>query len=269
MESGIQGPVLYIPSFRLTCTLLSCCFSKMDGCCRNSFFYQMMPNYMMVLIPSQCGRFIKTIRRSHCIYLVCLSDLKKVVTSMLKIWFQKSQIKIRECENWGQTASAQFVRADSDTASPLHTSWINANSFPASKWAKHAFKISHYLLLNLPKTSRDAVQGNSKYCYFFSKIISWPLTLFIQDIQVETTVLLMGLLGKTWLLPLEHLVCRTWPISCLRKEHEDRLRSYEEGSKGLSVHVSIHVHLGPSPHGCAQAWHLSVFWISLDLHDDK
>ena len=145
------------------------------------FFYHMMPNYMMVLIPSQCGRFIKTIRHSHCIYLVCLSDLKKVITSMLKIWFQKSQIKIWECENWGQNASAQFVRADSDTAIPLHTSWINVNSFPASKWAKHAFKISHYLLLNLPKTSRDAVQGNSKYCYFLCARlylkVSWNLQL--------------------------------------------------------------------------------------------
>lgn len=30
VESGVQGPVLYIPSFCLKCTLLSCCFSKMD-----------------------------------------------------------------------------------------------------------------------------------------------------------------------------------------------------------------------------------------------
>lgn len=197
-----------------------------DGCCRNSFSYQMMPNYTMVLIPSQCGRFIKTIRQSHCIYLVCLSDLKKVITSMLKIRFQKSQIKIWERENWGQNASAWFIRVDSDTAIPLHTLWINVNSFLMSKWAKVAFKISHYLLLSLPKTSRDAVPENSKHCYFFSKILSWPLTLFVLDIQVEMAVLLMGLLGKTWLLPLEYLVCRTWPISCLRKEHEDRLRSY-------------------------------------------
>lgn len=63
---------------------------------------------------------------------------------------------------------------------------------------------------------------------------------------METTVLLLGLLGKTWLLPLEYLVCRKWLISCLRKEHEDRLRSYWEGSKGLSVDViSIHVHFSP------------------------
>lgn len=58
-------------------TLLSCCFSDMDGCCRNSFSNQMTPNYMTVLTPSQYGRFIKVIRCSHLMYLVCLGDLKK------------------------------------------------------------------------------------------------------------------------------------------------------------------------------------------------
>lgn len=37
----------------------------------------MTPNYMTVLTPSQYGKFIKAIRRSHLIYLVCLGDLKK------------------------------------------------------------------------------------------------------------------------------------------------------------------------------------------------
>lgn len=144
---------------------------------------------------------------------------------MLKIWFQKSQIKIRECENWGQTASAQFVRADSDTASPLHTSWINAYPFPASKNEQNMPLKFHYLLLNLSRPPGDAVQGNSKYCYFFSKIISWPW-LYLSRISRWKQRFCWWV---CWARPgshSEHLVCRTWPISCLRKEHEDRLRSW-------------------------------------------
>lgn len=157
---------------------------------------------------------------------------------MLKLLFEKSQVKIWEwkprtkcfstideglfkyCSSWWLVDKLLLFKKTERAKIILNSSITSSLFTHLGGWS-----------LRGVKTSLDALQVSIKHWYFFSKILSGTLTRFVQGIQVETTVLLMGLLGETWLLPLGYLGCRRWPISCLRKEHEDRLRSYWVGKQ--------------------------------------